>query len=80
MLLLGQNLETAHKMFSWISTNSHFQIFKIKYTYLRSLSSSPKLSKYTEPHKQARFPRITIIVDEFTAKYIAVPAPQVTEC
>ena len=49
-------------------------------SYFRSLSSSPKLSKYTEPHRQALLPRITMMVDELTARYIAVPAPHEIEC
>ena len=48
--------------------------------YLSSLSSSPNASRYTDPHRQALFPRMTIIVELFTAKKMAVPAPQSTEC
>ena len=44
-------------------------------TYFNSLSSSPNLSKYIDPHMHARFPLMTTIVDEFTAKKIPVPPP-----
>ena len=44
-------------------------------TYLSSLSSSPKMSRNTDPQTQARFPLTTIIVDEFTDKNIPVPPP-----
>jgi len=33
------------------------------------------LSKYIDPHMHARFPLMTTIVDEFTAKKIPVPPP-----
>ena len=49
-------------------------------SYLSSLSSSPKMSKNTEPQTHARFPLTTMIVDEFTDKNIPVPPPQSWEC
>ena len=48
-------------------------------TYFSSLSSSPNLSKYIEPQIQARFPRITTIVEELTARNIPVPPPHSNE-
>jgi len=51
-----------------------------KESYLSSRSSSPKVSKYTEPQRQARLSRITIMYDEVTTRKIPVPPPQSIEC
>lgn len=44
-------------------------------TYFRSRSSSSKSSKYNEPHKHARLPRITIMYVDVTTKNTPVPPP-----
>lgn len=61
---------------------SFFRIYNhcLLKTYLSSLSSSPYESRYIDPQIQARFPRITTIVAELTARQGAVPAPHSTLC
>ena len=55
-------------------------ILKKQLTYLRSLSSSPKMSRNTDPQKQTRFPLTTIIIEDFNDKNIPVPPPHSWEC
>ena len=50
------------------------------FTHLRSRSSSPKLSRQTEPQIQTRSPLIMIMTEESTIKNIPVPLPQSSAC
>ena len=51
-----------------------------KRTHFKSLSSSPKLSKYTEPQRQTLSSRITNVTEEDITKNKPVPQPQSDEC
>lgn len=52
----------------------------LNYIYLSSRSSSPNASRYTDPQRHARLPRITTTELEVTTKNMPVPPPHSNEC
>lgn len=72
---------SARKINKSVSTQAASTNFANAFaTHFRSRSSSSKSSKYSEPHRQARRPRITMMYVDVTTRKTPVPPPQVIVC